>query len=149
MDEVKAAALMKWIARNRSGTAQPSEVQRFCLVVGIVLRDLSLIAEADSTSIWPDNVPGYLAVAQIEASQRGAVLAACSAAFSNDTTTSTTMGETGKKEGGKGKGRANAHQVRQSGRSGAGDAVVQQGPPVRRDVSAPSGRTTRSRTRGS
>ena len=148
-DEVKAAALMKWIARDRSSTAQPSEVQRFCIVVGIVLRDLSLITEADSTSLWPDHVPGYMAVSQIDASERDAVLAACSSAFLDDIAASTIPVEAARQERGKGKGRATIHQEGQSGRSAAGVAAVQTGPALRGELGASSGRTTRSRTRRS
>ena len=148
-DEVKAAALMKWIARDRSSTAQPSEVQRFCIVVGMVLRDLTLIADADSTSLWPEHVPGYMAVSQIDASERGAVLAACSSAFLDEITASPVTVEAGMQERGKGKGRATVHQERHSGRSKAGDAAVQTGPPLPRELAALSRRTTRSRTRRS
>ena len=132
---------MKWIARDRRGTAQPSEVQRFCLVVGLLLRDLSLSAAADSTSIWPDHVPGYMAVSQIEAAEREVVLAACSSAFFDTSTTSAVpQGRVGNGKGkGKRDGGVHANEERPSGSSDA------RAP----DVHAAAGCTTRSRGRWS
>nr|VWP02017.1 Aspartic proteinase [Ganoderma boninense] len=101
-NEAKVAALMKWVAKDRSGNAQPADVQRFCLAVGMILQDLALIAKADGTSIWPDEVPGYMAVSELEAERRVDVLNACSSAFASTADVRLTVG--GKK--GKGKGKA-------------------------------------------
>ncbi|PIL26692.1 hypothetical protein GSI_11219 [Ganoderma sinense ZZ0214-1] len=77
----KTDQLLQWIMKDRDADAAPSDIQRFCLVVGITLRDLSLLAAIDGTSIWPEHVPTFMSTSSLEGVSRTGILHACEDAF--------------------------------------------------------------------
>ena len=100
--ENKAAQLLKWIRKERQVVPDAAMVQRFCLVVGICLRDLSLI---DSLRGSSDNVPAFLSRSRLDSDTRTDILQACADAFSQPSGDG--VGGIGNGKG-KGKGRASA-----------------------------------------
>ncbi|KAI1790342.1 hypothetical protein LXA43DRAFT_1062149 [Ganoderma leucocontextum] len=145
-NEKKVEALLKWVGRERPADSEPAIVQRFCLVVGTILRDLTLIAKADATSIWPEEVPTYMATSQLEASHRKDVLTACASAFTRDGAALVPAGVTHK-----GKGKAAARSTKApappAARAQVAPAVVPAGGMLPPDAAGPSRRTTRSGAR--
>ena len=103
--ENKAAQLLKWICKDRHITDDAIDVQRFCLVVGMCLRDLALIGSSDGTAGALEIIPGFLARSCLEADTHTVILQACAKAF----TMSPPVGRGGAAKGkGKGKGRETA-----------------------------------------
>ncbi|KAI1786440.1 hypothetical protein LXA43DRAFT_1065080 [Ganoderma leucocontextum] len=136
--EKKTAQLLQWIARAREETANAADVQHFCLIVGISLRDLTLLASTDGTTIWPDEVPGFMARSSLDASHRGEILKACEVAFTEASTAAV-----GPAKNKKGKGKA---VMRTGGRAAKGDAAVVSevfdAPPANRRSSRAAARRT-------
>lgn len=114
--ENKTAQLLKWIRKDRQLTTDAAEIQRFCIVVGMCLRDLELIQGPDGSS---NGVPEFLYRSCLEPDTRAHILQACAAAFSAPR--GPDVGGFGKGKG-KGKGRASAATT--------GLAVVSTGAPA-------------------
>ena len=100
-NKTKWSTLLQWIERSRAVPATNTDVQRFCLVVGMILRDLSILATMEGSSILPEGVPEFMAKTCLQTSQRATCLAACSAAF-----TGPAVAVPAVPQGRKGKGRA-------------------------------------------
>ncbi|PIL28432.1 hypothetical protein GSI_08466 [Ganoderma sinense ZZ0214-1] len=49
--EKKTGQLLQWISKTRDTSGSAADIQRFCLVIGLTLRDMSLLASIDGTSM--------------------------------------------------------------------------------------------------
>ena len=79
--EAHVATLMKWVTKARGADPHPADAQRFCLAIGIILRDLTLLSEVTATSTGTNDMPEYLATSKLDPGRRSEILDACSTAF--------------------------------------------------------------------
>lgn len=105
---------MKWVTKPRGADPQPADAQRFCIAIGIILRDLTLVSNATAMSTTTVDMPAGLETSKLHPGSRAEILDACSSAFVELGTEE----EAVRKSRQKGKGKA---------KSKVGAAVSQQG----------------------
>ena len=102
------ATLMKWVTKTRGADPQPADAQRFCLAIGIILRDLTLVSNMTDTATDVPEVPAGLDVSKLDPERRAEILEACVSAFIAADTEADTILHSSKKGKGKGKGKGKA-----------------------------------------
>lgn len=71
--------LMNWVERGKDCAGGASDVQRYCLVVGLLLSDLDFIERTPGDVPWPEDLPEYLAYSQIDDAHRTILTRSCEA----------------------------------------------------------------------
>ena len=100
---------MRWVTKARGPDPQPAEAQRFCLAVGIMLRDLTLMSNVAAGSTSASGMPADFAMSKLDPGRRAEILYACSSAFITGERDVVALPESRQK--GKGKAKAKAAVV--------------------------------------
>lgn len=109
--DAHVATLMKWVTKVRGANPQPADAQRFCLAIGIILRDLTLVSNMTDTSTDVPEVAAGLEASKLDPERRAEILEACASAFIAADTEAQALPHSSMKGKGKGKGKAKAADV--------------------------------------
>lgn len=69
--------LMNWVEKGRDCSGSASDIQRYCLVLGLLLSDLDFIDRTPGDVAWPEGLPEYLAYSQLDDTHRILITHSC------------------------------------------------------------------------